>query len=116
MTRPVESAARAFVRGGDLGFELPTNAGVRVRPLLRTEDGHAIDVFFLTLDEHAAISGETHPYSETLVVTRGEVACAVDAAQVRVHAGEIWHVAADRWHEVRNVGAGMCEIAMLIGV
>jgi quercetin dioxygenase-like cupin family protein len=98
-------------------FELPTNPGVWVRPLLRREDGKTVDVLYMTLEPHAQVQPETHPYSETVIVLDGSVECrADDHRAVTIERGEIWHLVADVGHHVINNNAVPAVLAMLIGV
>ena len=105
-----------FTRSEEPAFELPASPGARVRPLLTRDAGHVIDVFFLSIDQGAEVTPETHPFSETLFVLEGRLACSIEGGRpVEIGAGQVWHTAADRHHHVRNVGNCRAELAMLIG-
>lgn len=76
-----------------------------------------MDVFHTSIAAGTGVTRETHPYSETLVVLDGEVACTIeDGETVVLRRGDVWHVVADRCHEVRNIGPSSAELSMLIGV
>jgi quercetin dioxygenase-like cupin family protein len=117
MTQHLNDDGRLFTRDEEKGFELPASPGVTVRPLLTKEGGHAIDTFFLTIEDGAEVTPETHPFSETLAVVQGRIACAIEGGEpIEVAPGQIWHNEPNRWHHVRNVGRGRAEMVMLIGV
>lgn len=117
MSRNLNDHGTLFTRTGEDGFDLPTNRGVRVHPLLAQDAGTRVDVMFMTIEPGARVARETHPYTETLVVIDGELTCAVeDGEPVVVRPGQVWHILADRWHEVRNTGDRRAETALLVGV
>ncbi|TMK89461.1 MAG: cupin domain-containing protein [Actinobacteria bacterium] len=104
-------------KGEEPGFELEGSPGVTVHPLMTTDDGSKIDVFYLIIEEGREVTPESHPFSETLVVVEGTLACSAgDGVTDTVSPGQVWHVAPDVTHHVRNTGDGRAVAAMLIGI
>jgi quercetin dioxygenase-like cupin family protein len=117
MSQQLNDDGLLFSRTEEQGFELPASPGVTVRPLLTTDCGHTVDTFFMSLDEGAEVGPESHPFSETLVVLDGWLACSIeDGEAVEVGVGQVWHNFPGKRHHVRNVGNRRAEIAMIIGV
>jgi quercetin dioxygenase-like cupin family protein len=115
MTTLTADAMQVF-RGDEPGFELDASVGVTVHPLLTSADGHTIDVFYLSLERGREVTPESHPFSETLIVLTGRLACAAEGTDTVVDEGQIWHIPANASHHVRNIGGGRAVAAMLIGV
>ena len=74
MSVTVAQPAQLFT-GEEPGFELEGSAGVTVHPLMTAEGGAKIDVFYLLIEEGREVTPESHPFSETLLVTEGTLAC-----------------------------------------
>ena len=115
MSVTVAQPAQLFT-GEEPGFELEGSAGVTVHPLMTAEGGAKIDVFYLLIEEGREVTPESHPFSETLLVTEGTLACSAGGVTDTVGPGGVWHVAPDVHHHVRNAGPGRAVAAMLIGV
>jgi quercetin dioxygenase-like cupin family protein len=99
------------------GFDLEGSPGVTVHPLMTRADGSTIDLFHLIIEEGREVTPESHPFSETLVVVEGTLACSAgDGVAETVSPGQVWHVAPDVHHRVRNTGDGRAVAAMLIGL
>ena len=106
-----------FVAGSEAAFPLPDSPSVVVAPLLRSDDGHQADVFFLTIPAGCSVPRELHPFSETLVPVSGVLACSVDDAEpVIVQPGTVIHIPADAPHVVKSVGDEPAVATMIIGV
>jgi quercetin dioxygenase-like cupin family protein len=117
MTTAIDRQSILFTAGHETSFPLPDNHAVTVAPLLRHEDGHRADVFFLTIPAGAAVPRESHPFSETLVPVAGALVCSVEAAEpVTVVPGQVFHIPADHVHRVENRDTQPAIAAMLIGV
>jgi|SRR6516162_2002628 quercetin dioxygenase-like cupin family protein len=117
MTERLNDDGLLFTRAKEQGFELPLSPGVTVRPLLTKDGGHAVEVFFMSLEKDAEVIPESHPFSETLVVLDGQLACSIEHGDpVEIGVGQMWHTVSDKRHHVRNVGNCRAEVAMLIGV
>jgi quercetin dioxygenase-like cupin family protein len=83
MTQHLNDAGLLFSRREEQGFELPTSPGVTVTPLLVTDSGHAIDLLYLSIKEGKELTPETHPFSETLLVLEGRIACSIEPVSSR---------------------------------
>ena len=117
MAQRLNDDGLVFTCAEEQGFELPLSPGVTVRPLLTKDGGHTVDVFFMSLEKDAEVIPESHPFSETLVVLDGQLACSIEHGDpVEIGVGQMWHTVSDKRHHVRNVGNRRAEVAMLIGV
>ena len=61
MTITPNNEDQLFTCVEETGFELPASPGVIVRQLLTTREGHAIDVFHLTIPPGAEITASAIP-------------------------------------------------------
>ena len=78
MAQRLNDDGLVFTCAEEQGFELPLSPGVTVRPLLTKDGGHTVDVFFMSLERDAEVIPESHPFSETLVVLDGQLACSIE--------------------------------------
>jgi hypothetical protein len=63
---------------------------------MTSDGGHAIDVFFLSIDEGSEVTPETYPFSETLFVLEGRLSCWIEHGEpVEGGVGQAWHTVAD---------------------
>jgi quercetin dioxygenase-like cupin family protein len=117
MTTAIDRPSILFTAGQETSFPLPDSPAVTVAPLLRHEDGHRADVFFLTVPPGAEVPSESHPFSETLVPVVGALVCSVQGAEpATIRPGQVIHIPADQVHHVENRDTQPAIAAMLIGV
>jgi quercetin dioxygenase-like cupin family protein len=117
MTTALSPKTGLFTVGSEPAFPLPDSPTVAVSPLLRSDDGHQVDVFFLTIPEGSSVPREVHPFSETLVPVSGALACSVgDAEPMIIGPGHVIHIPADVPHAIESVGDVTAVATMIIGV
>jgi quercetin dioxygenase-like cupin family protein len=117
MMTVLDHGALLFTEGKEVSFPLPDSPSVLVAPLLRHEDGHSADVFFLTIPADASVPREQHPFSETLVPLAGQLTCSVDdEPPMTIRPGQALHIPADQIHFVANQHDEPVVAAMIIGV